>query len=68
MVILLDWFSQKAKTTAAHRKQESARVCVCTCVCMHVRACFLDGEVNRVFASRAPVVASMEGSVSDRLQ
>ena len=37
---------------------------MCVCVC----ACVLDREGNEVFASRAPAVVSMEGSVSDRLQ
>ena len=36
---------------------------VCVCVC--VRVCVLDGEGNRVFASRALVVVSTDGSVSD---
>ena len=51
-------------------------VCVCMCVCVYVCVyvcvcvcvCVLDTEGNEVFASRAPVVVSMEGSVSDRLQ
>ena len=64
MVILLDRFSQKAKLIAAHREQESVCMCVCVRVCMHVCVRFLDGEGNRVFASRAPVIVSINGSVS----
>ena len=53
-VILFDPFSQK--TTAAERERECVHVCACVCVCVCVRMClcFLDGEENRVFASRAP--------------
>ena len=43
-------------------------MCQCVCVCVCVRVCVLDGEGNRVFASRALVVVSTDGSVSDRLQ
>ena len=50
----------------------SACACVCVrvhvCVCACVRACVLHGEGNRMLASRALVVASVDGSVSDRLQ
>ena len=38
------------------------------CVCACVRACILDGEGNRVFASRSRVLVSIDDSVSDRLQ
>ena len=51
-------------------ERERERVCVCVCVreSVCVCVCVLDGEGNRVFASRALVVVSTDGSVSDRLQ
>ena len=43
---------------------------VCVCVCVHVClcGCVLDRERNSVFASRALVAVSTDGSVPDPLQ
>ena len=42
-------------------------VCVGVCVCVCVCVCFTAREENKVFVSRALVVVSTDGSVSDRL-
>ena len=44
------------------------RACVRACVRVCVCVCVLDGERNMVFASRAVVVVSTDGRVSDPLQ
>ena len=46
--------------------QQRERVCVCACACVCV--CVLEREGKRVFASRALVIISIDGSVSDWLK
>ena len=48
----------------AETQRDRKRECVCVCVCV----CVLDGEGNRVSASRAVVVVSTDGNVLDQLQ